>query len=257
MRRKHWMWSLSALSGVVISCMAHASALAQFVFLAPSPYLSAADSPFPLDSSPSFVFEDFEDAPGCVPGPGSFCGGGKLDAPGVRMVNGNTGQGMSVDADDGLIDGSGAEGASASATSVYFNPDMKYWLDAIELEFDADVLGSLPTAVGFVLTSGAGEHSGLTVYDAQGEYAYFDTSGLVLDSSVTSDDRFIGIINPNGIARVTMGRLIFPTSGDFTSPRLDHLQYGLWIPEPGGAALAGTALGILGVLVGRRRGARR
>lgn len=84
---------------------------AAFTFLTPTPYLSAADSPFPVLTNPTFNLEDFENDPGCVPGPGVFCGGGKFDAPGVNLIHGSTGQGASVDADDGVIDGSGADGA--------------------------------------------------------------------------------------------------------------------------------------------------
>jgi hypothetical protein len=215
---------------------------AEFTFLPPTPYLSVADSPFPVSSNPSFHLEDFEDDPGCVPGPGSFCGGGKFDAPGVRMIHGSTASGASVDADDGVIDGSGADGASAVAVTVFTNPDLTFWFDAIQFDFDSSELGYLPTAVGFVLTAGAGSMSGLTVYDGQGNSTNFDTSNLLLNPSTTSDDRFIGITNPNGISSLVMGRTILAASGDFASPRLDHLQYGLWIPEPSATALVCSAL---------------
>lgn len=226
---------------------------AEFVFFGPSPYLSAADSPFPVQSNPSFHLEDFENDPGCIPGPDSFCGGGKFDAPGVRMIYGSTANGASVDADDGIIDGSGTNGASAIAIPVFTNPDLTFWFTAIEFEFDADELGFLPTAVGFVLTDGAGSMSGLTVYDGDGNVVHFDTTNLILDPTTTSDDRFIGITNPNGISSLIMGRTIITASGDFASPRLDHLQYGLWIPEPNAIALVSSALGMISVFKARRR----
>lgn len=111
-------------------------------------------------------------------------------------------------------------------------------------------MGFFPTAVGFVLTSGAGERSGLTVYDADGNSTNFDTTNLLLDPLTTSDDRFIGIINPNGISRLDMGRTILTATGDFNAPIVDHLQYGLLIPEPS------TVVSLLcgGVLLGVNAG---
>ena len=172
------------------------------------------------------------------------------------MVYGNTGSGASVDADDGVIDGSGANGASATAVTVFTNPDSSFWFDAIQFDFDSSELGYLPTAVGFVLTAGAGSMSGLTVYDGQGNFANFDTTSLLLDPFTTSDDRFIGITNPNGISSLIMGRTIIAASGDFASPRLDHLQYGLVIPEPNATALVCSALGVILALRRGNKGVR-
>ena len=81
--------------------------------LGPTPYLSRADSPFPVNgSSAQFFLEDFEPAPGCVPGDLSFCGGGKFSPKGARLLNGGAARGDSVDGDDGAIDGVGTNGAS-------------------------------------------------------------------------------------------------------------------------------------------------
>ncbi len=169
-----------------------------------------------------------------------------FDAPGVNLIHGSTGQGASVDADDGVIDGSGADGASGTAIPVFFTSTTEF--SAFEIEFDANELGFLPTAVGLVLTDGAGSMSGLTVYDAIGNVATYDTNDVLLDPLTTSDDRFIGIINPNGISRLRMSRTIITASGDFNTPRVDHLQYGLLVPEP--ATM--LSLSIAGVLFGVR-----
>lgn len=71
------------------------------ILFGPTPYLSAADSPFSL-SSPGLLLEDFED--------------GALDTPGVSSTNGAprgpSGLTDSVDGDDGSIDGSGNGGHS-------------------------------------------------------------------------------------------------------------------------------------------------
>src|SRR3972149_5042632 len=250
MRRQYLIRSLSVVWAVLTLCAIQGSCRAEFVFLGPSPYLSAADSPFPVSSNPSFHLEDFEDDPGCVPGPGSFCGGGKIDAPGVRVIYGSTGHGVSVDADDGTIDGSGADGASATASPVYFTPELTFY--AFQIEFDANELGFYPTAVGIVLTDGAGYLSGLTVYDALGNIADLNTWDIILNPATTADDRFIGGTNPAGISSLMFAKSIFDAEPS-NVPRLDHLQYGLWIPEPSAAALICSALGAIPIVRVRRR----
>src|SRR5687767_14985597 len=98
----------------------------------PTPYLSAADSPFAATSFGYFHLEDFED---------------DTLTPGLTALNGiRIGAGPftdSVDADDGAIDGSGLDGGSYfsnAATSTF------------EFVFDAGVLGALPTHAGLVWT---------------------------------------------------------------------------------------------------------
>ncbi len=250
MRRRYLIRLLSVLCVALTLCAIRESCRAEFVFFGPSPYLSVADSPFPISSNPSFNLEDFEDDPGCVPGPGSFCGGGKIDAPGVRVVYGSTGHGISVDADDGSIDGSGADGASATAIPVFFTPQTAFY--AFQIEFDANELGFYPTAVGIALTDGAGYLSGLSVYDANGNVANLNTWDLNLNPATTDDDRFIGVTNPVGISGLMFGKTIFEAEPS-NVPRLDHLQYGLWIPEPSGAVLVGSALGVISIFRVRRR----
>jgi len=73
--------------------------------LGPTPYLSAADSPFPLGTG-TFCLEDFEGAGFDVPG---VTGNGSLTLAGSITD--------SVDGDDGTIDGSGTGGQS------YFSGD--------------------------------------------------------------------------------------------------------------------------------------
>lgn len=209
---------------------------AGFTYLTPTPYLSASDSPFPLNGNPTFHLEDFENDPNCMPGPGVICGGGMLDSPGVNLIYGSTAQGSSVDADDGTIDGSGVNGASAIASPVFFTSTTEFW--AFEIEFDENVLGYLPTAVGIVLTDGAGARSGITVFDAAGNPMDYGTTEIDLDPLTTADDRFIGVTNPAGIRRLVFGKTFLTGVDNITPPRLDHLQYGLLIPEPGALPLA-------------------
>src|SRR5213080_4377331 len=67
----------------------------------------------------------------------------------------------SVDADDGVIDGSGLAG-----DDWFFSPGS----DGVTWTFDATVLGGLPTCVGVVWTDGAGP----TTFEA------FDANGVSL-----------------------------------------------------------------------------
>jgi hypothetical protein len=203
---------------------------ADFTFLGPTPYLSALDSPFPVDgSNPNFFLEDFEPDEPCIPGGSTFCGAIPSEIYGVKTFFGGGGIGSSVDADDGVIDGSGAGGVSAAAAGIAIIGNAS--IVGISIEFDADELGFVPTAVGFVLTDGAGEGSGLSVYDINGNRQDHLTSDIMVTASMTSDDRFIGVTNSDGILKIEFVKRIFesnPTAG----PRIDHLQYGFLIPEP-------------------------
>ena len=74
------------------------------IFHGPTPYLSTADSPFPLGSG-GFAFEDFED--GLLNVPGVTGSGGIVTStqyPGTIID--------SVDADDGVLDGTCLDGDS-------------------------------------------------------------------------------------------------------------------------------------------------
>jgi hypothetical protein len=223
-------WTFTVVAALVLYLSAQRPCQGEWIFLGPTPYLSKADSPFPVDGrNPNFFLEDFEPDVPCIPDENTFCGGGQFDALGVRMIYGGTGHGFSVDADDGEIDGSGAGGHSAGASDIAIIGSST--LAELSFEFDFQELGFFPTAVGFVLTDGAGPASGLLAYDSAGNRKEFFTWDLELDPLTTSDDRFIGVINPNGISRVEFIMTIFDANPS-AAPRLDHLQYGLFIPEP-------------------------
>ena len=104
-------------------------------YLGPSEYFEHADSPFYERVG---FFEDFED--------------GVLDMLGVSFNTGHViGPGFnvdSVDADDGIIDGNGNNGHS------WFVVGSAGVLDVI---FDAEALGGLPSWAGIVWTDGRDE----------------------------------------------------------------------------------------------------
>jgi hypothetical protein len=174
-------------------------------FLGPTPYLSAADSPFPL-ASPAFVLEDFEDH--------------LLDAPGVTALGGyvtsthfSGGIIDSVDGDDGVV----GNGTCTSCDSYFHNASLGF-------QFDAAVLGGLPKRVGIVWTDGG---PGCTA-----TFEAFDASGLSLGTLVapnigdnstqgtTGEDRFFGLEYPGGVKEIRIAN----NSGGL---EVDHLQFEL------------------------------
>jgi hypothetical protein len=173
--------------------------------------------------------DDFED--GALNTPGVTAVGGSVLAPGSLTD--------SVDADDGLLNGLGTAGRSwfnsAGSTGVRFN-------------FNASVLGALPTHAGLVWTDGQ--------VSSDVTFTVFDSAGSVLDTIVanvgdggfggtTAEDRFFGYRSAAGI-----GGIAIRTSSGGGGLEVDHLQYGIEaIPEPGTlAVLAG-----LGLLVRRKK----
>jgi len=220
------MKSLFVLSGAFALVP---GAMAQYS--GPTPYLSAADSPFA-----SAVIEDFED--------GSLTAGITADA---GVVLGPGPQTDSVDGDDGAIDGSGTGGHSwyLSASSVTFR-------------FDAGVLGGLPTKAGLVWTDVGAVSSGDFGF-ADVTFEAFDQNGgslgvtgpyLLGDGQVTggtAEDRFFGIVNAGGVSAI---KISVPSSNDW---EVDHVQYAEVVPEP--ALMGALALGAA-LIKGRRKAGR-
>lgn len=211
---------------------------ASAAIVGPSPYLcfdaatapgcGTSDSPFKSRSYNYFHLETFED--------------GLLNTPGVSGIGGSVygpaGNGDSVDADSGPVDGWGYSGRS-------------YFGFGYEFRFDAATLGQLPTDVGIVVTDG----NSITV-------EFFDASSVLLGSGLflgdgsingeTAEDRFIGWSGTTGVARV---KLTSRGSGI----EADHLQYGLFradvpaVPEPATWAMLIAGFGLVGSAARRRR----
>lgn len=189
-----------------------AAAAAHAQLLGPTPYLSAADSPFATWTFDYFHLEDFED--------------GALNTPGVTasigVVLGPGPQADSVDADDGAIDGSGAAGHSWFATGQG---------QTMEFTFDAGVLGDLPTYAGIAWTD-VGFATPVSGFDDV-TFEAFDAADVSLGvvgpvtlgdgnpDGGTAEDRFFGAIHAGGIHKI---RITMATSTDW---EVDHLQYGL------------------------------
>jgi len=222
--------------------LAPSATLAEPIFFGPTPYLSAADSPFDLSGLGTTMFlEDFED--------------GELNTPGIlttslRPFSPNPPFEVvdSVDADDGMIDGSGLEGHSARASDgICTDSDPGNCWTTGGVSFDRDELGWLPTAVGIVWTDGSPMDGVTFAYtDSTGRNVFRGEQFFLGDDSFmgeTGEDRFFGVVDPVGIAGFYLeaGGLSADEPGfDF---EVDHLQYGLFVPEP-----ALGALGIFGIV---------
>ena len=172
--------------------------------LGPTSYTSYANSPFNGQVLSYFHLEDFEDH--------------LLNTPGVTASAGQVtsiifpGYIDSVDADDGVIDGSGSSG-----DSYFYSPGSA----GIDFSFDAAILGALPSHVGIVWTDGNGTTS-FEAFDAAnislgvvGPIAIADGGNL----GATAEDRFFGATHAGGISRI----VIRNSSGGI---EVDHLQYG-------------------------------
>lgn len=212
------------LAIVACVCLGDGHSRAQFTFLGPIPYRSAADSPFNLSGlGTTFFLEDFEDFEANAPGLSTYLG---------------TGISNSVDADDGHIDGFGLMGVSAHTLRIVDTGTTSIGIS--QLDFDKNVLGFLPTAVGMVITSARERfpgalHTWLIVRDSEGQVlTEIDTTAIQSTGHDASDDFFIGIASSVGIAGLDFGVnvLTVPFPGGSPTVWFDHIQYGLLVPEP-------------------------
>jgi hypothetical protein len=231
-------------AAVAIFCARQDTCRAGFTFLGPAPYLSAADSPFPVDgSNANFYLEDFED--GELDTPGIFQPLHPITHASVIQPHGLT---DSVDADDGLIDGVGNDGHSLAANAYLVFPiDPPRSWSHIRFGFDPILLGFYPNSFGFVWTDGIASNDVLIeLFDDDWELlASNKFVGLGDDflSGQTAEDRFIGVISSIPFAYVQITSMY---SGSPYTFEIDHVQYG-WIevPEPRAASLVLAAFMIL------------
>jgi probable HAF family extracellular repeat protein len=212
--------ALAALTTIVLVNARTDRAAADLV--GPTPYLQASDSPFAAFMFDYFHLEDFED--GLFSVPGVIKSAGNIIGPGPAAD--------SVDADDGTIDGSGNGGRSLFVVA-----------EPLTFTFDAIALGRLPTHVGVVRTDGGNAAlGGVASFEVFGPgMISLGTIGPVpfgdgVSNGTTAEDRFFGWFDPDGILAVRMPSGVF---------EVDHLQYGVAVPEPSAAALLFCALAAL------------
>ncbi|MDC0937061.1 hypothetical protein OAS39_12310 [Pirellulales bacterium] len=209
---------------------------AAFTFLGPIPYLSAADSPFPIDgSNPTFFLEDFED--GVVNLPGISDAANRIFSNGLRAPSSTT---DSVDGDDGAIDGSGTGGwALRGGLSGPFGPSSGVNGLNLRFEFSADELGFYPNAFGIVWTDGTPpSRVNIGAWNDQLIPIGGDGAGGLGDSSIlgeTMEDRFFGFTTNESIAVLVVSISHLGKPEDFELfTEIDHIQYGRLIPAPPG-----------------------
>jgi hypothetical protein len=202
---------------------------AAFTFLEPTPYRSAADSPFDMSGlGTTFFLEDFEDFELNTPGADAYIGVGNFN---------------SVDGDDGILDGS-ATGLSGNTQVVVETGFSSTAIFAID--FEISELGFYPTSIGFVITDQQNVNpssSLLVILNALGErIASFDTSRILSQPNDASDDWFIGVTNPDGIHGFQFERTATTIVNRSNYISFDHLQYGIVVPEPHGLVVVSLAL---------------
>ena len=208
--------------GLMLNQVPKAAAAA--VFLGPSPYLSFADSPFSSTYEFGFFYvETFENGGLNTPG-ATASSGWVVVAPGIYTD--------SVDADDGVVDGSGTNGHSFYSNLSTSN---------LTVTFSAAALGgNLPTHAGIVCTDVGQVTSGTPGFGTV-TFAARDADGVPLGSitqtnfgngaafgsgaGAVAEDRFFGVINSIGISSIAMS---VANSVDW---EVDHLQYGWFRPR--------------------------
>lgn len=230
------------------------SALAGVIFLGPVPYLSERDSPF-LNGDVSrgvfreFFLEDFED--GELNTPGVYYPLLSLTHPGVVAPSPFT---DSVDGDSGPIDGDGISGHSLrSRTSVVALSDPPQVMWFIRFAFDRDELGYLPNTFGFVWTDGMQDSKvKIELFDEDSNmfatHKYSEFFGDEFFTGTTSDDRFVGVVSDREIFTV---QITSRHVGQGPAFEMDHLQYGLLVPEPNGTMM--FLIGVLCLALRQRR----
>ena len=230
--------SLAVAAAAIATGFAGSTPAAESLIYVPYPYAQRTDGPWNLVSFDWFELEDFEGGP--KPGYTATTGGRILGASPLTD---------SVDADDGVIDGSGIGGRSWFSDGA---------TDTFTFTFDAAVLGRLPTHVGIVWTDvGNPGPGGGTPGQALVFFEAFGRGGSPIggigrelgDLAVnggTDEDSFVGIYDPGGVSSIRI------TAGGSLDWEVDHLQYGVAtaVPEPEQWLL--MALG-LGALAWRRR----
>ena len=204
---------------------------AQFFFDGNENYFSAADIPsgFYAGGTPT-ALEDFED--------------GSLDfgitaSSGILNSAVSSASTDSVDADDGVIDGSGTNGDAWRSTAALST------LSPTAVRF---TFPTLVTAAGLVWTDGA--HTPLATFEFEAFGPGLQSLGIIgpVDLSdgtnfgSTGEDRFFGVHDSQGIVAIEMRSSL----GAF---EVDHVQYGS-LPEPSTFSLA--LLGFFGCTRRRR-----
>jgi len=235
MKRRAHTARLIATALAVSTLPAFAATAANPVFVTPTTaYLSSADIPVGFyGGGAPVLLETLED--------------GVLDATltgtnGDLLNNGFTGARDSVDADDGLINGTCGPQTSGHCAS-WFNGN---GIQGVTFTFVGS--GALPTAFGLVWTDGAGSIT-FSAVGANGQSLGSITASGFADGSfgaTTGEDRFFGVQFGGGIRAISISN----SSGGI---EVDHIQYGQMAPVPEPETWAMMLVGAIGLAGLRRR----
>lgn len=217
------------------------------LFFGPTAYLSAADIPvgFYAGNSPTLL-ETLED--GRLDASLVASGGGAVRSDISRLSD-------SVDADDGLVDGTCAGRLGRPCASWVSRDDAP----PASATFSFVGTGPLPTAFGLVWTDGDGDIM-FSATGANGQsLGSFEASGFAdrFNGETTGEDRFFGVQFDGGIRAITITETT-PRGGGGFFIEVDHIQYGqmpdpaVSLPEPGSLML--SLLALTGLAVRQRSG---
>jgi hypothetical protein len=202
------------------------------------PYLQTSNSPL-VTSSPGYKLENFE--------PSSPT----LAALGINLstLHGfSVDPGLSVDGDDGSVDGSGAAGHSltvftqANTTGATFT-------------FNNIMIGAYPKSAAVAVTAAGASLLTFTAYDTSNVVSGTYNLANVFTSTPTSDDFLFWASDAAGISAISV-----TSNSALIHLHLDHVQFDtlntIAVPEPAMMVLASLgSLGVLGLAIRRRRAA--
>jgi hypothetical protein len=203
-----------------------------------TPYLQKTDSPLVI-SSPGYRLEDFE------PSSPSLATLGVI----LSTLHGSSVDlGLSVDGDDGSVDGSGAAGHSLTVVTQAGTTGATFTFNNI-------AIGAYPKSAAVAVTAAGASLLTFTAYNTSNAVSGTYNLSNVFTSTPTSDDFLFWASDPAGISAISV-----TSNSAALAMHLDHVQFdtintiAVPVPEPATMVLAISGLvGLIGLAIRRRR----